>query len=499
MIEWLKKNLTEHQKTSLRRILNNFIDYNSKIIEIEQIIPNLSYDSKSKKFFLSTEGLDWNDRAKIRRTLMGCLRQIPPRTTIRLDRIKTGYYDQCLERYIFERLNRNLSNKSTCWFAKAQNNKCIGWWNPDELYGEDEKNEFINNLISLGKNIDVRDMIPNLERDKNGFIFYRSNEIYEYDDKIMKLVENIRSRGFCHSLISQPPIIFGYSKKLKNFNVISGRHRIAALKYLVSQGEVNGLKKIPCHIVEYNCSSLVVTRPYDEKCKTCEWSGVFDPGQGSHQDFFVRDGIAIMRGEKNKKGGRQKWEIISPLFREMVFEKKVLDVGAYKGLYCIKALEYGAEKATALEISEDLSNIIIQIKDKYVFNNLDVVNGNFFDPNDFKKLKKEYYGTAFYFGIIHHLLRIGIQKEILFSFDELLEKISSLVTHGVIIEYAKPKENDLKSDSLLLHAKKFSEEAFVTAMNKNFAIVQNLGKCRYKSGNPYGRFMYIGLKKVANV
>ena len=74
-----------------------------------------------------------------------------------------------------------------------------------------------------------------------------------------------------------------------------------------------------------------------------------------------------MRGKPNKKGGRQKWDLMEPVFQDMVKGKRVLDVGAHRGLYCLKDLEYGAVSATALEPSKKITPVINTKSTGYVY------------------------------------------------------------------------------------------------------------------------------------
>jgi 2-polyprenyl-3-methyl-5-hydroxy-6-metoxy-1,4-benzoquinol methylase len=274
---------------------------------------------------------------------------------------------------------------------------------------------------------------------------------------------------------------------------MTGRHRIAALRYLRSQGKMRN-KKIRCHIVDYPYESLIYTRPYTESCKNCNWGEIYDPGKGTHQDFFIREGIAMLRGHPRKKGGAQKWKLISPIFKKMVNKKSILDVGAHRGLYCIKALEYGSKEATALDPNEGHISTLTEIKDQYYLQDFSVIKGDFYEENDYKKLYKTKYDTVFFFGIIHHLLRIGIQKNILSSFDELLERISDITNYGVIIEFAMPRERDFLLTELRQYENNFTIKEFERSLKNYFPNYQNLGRCEYTSGNRFGRFMFCATK-----
>jgi 2-polyprenyl-3-methyl-5-hydroxy-6-metoxy-1,4-benzoquinol methylase len=494
MIERLKQNALEQMQAYIFNILSRFEKNSKQIEKITTEIPSLLYHKKKKHFLITDDDLGWMAREMICRKLKVHLYQMKPFNSIRLDEIKIGFFDKCLEKYIFEKLNRNFSNECTCWFSKANSMKCIGWMKSGQLSDKQNQIEFVNSLNELGKNYNFEQIIDNLEQDNEGYLFLRSNKISFSDDQVLRLTSKIESKGFKYSLSNQSPIILGYSEKSKTYNVISGIRRLAALRYLQIQKKIKSKIQIPCHLVYHNYSSFSLARPYFEDCKQCDWSGIYDPGTGTHQDFYVQDGVAHMRGKVNKKGGHQKWVRMNSVFKEMVSDKKILDVGAHRGLYCLKAIEYGATSVTALDHSNNHIDILTNFNKKYFFDDFNIIQGDFYDPTIFDKMKKDNYNTAFYFGIIHHLLRIGIQRKILFSFDELLKKISSFVSHGVIIEFAKPTEKNLEAEPLLSYKKKFDRKAFELAMNKYFFKVENLGKCNYISGNRYGRFMYVGLK-----
>ena len=73
------------------------------------------------------------------------------------------------------------------------------------------------------------------------------------------------------------------------------------------------------------------------------------------------------------------------------------------------------------------------------------------------------YDTVFFFGIIHHLLRLGIEKGILYSFDELFQRISKIAAYGVIIEFSMPREASLTLPEREPYSKAFTQDAFEEA------------------------------------
>ena len=119
--------------------------------------------------------LNWNERMSIRRNIILSLRGIPPKSKIKIDNIFPGYYDQCLERYLFQKVNQNRPHDESCWFKFAQNNKCIGWSDPNINFDTDEKSKFIDTLQHFNKSNTNCSIEENIERDNKGFIFLKSN------------------------------------------------------------------------------------------------------------------------------------------------------------------------------------------------------------------------------------------------------------------------------------------------------------------------------------
>ena len=92
--------------------------------------------------------------------------------------------------------------------------------------------------------------------------------------------------------------------------------------------------------------------------------------------------------------------------------------------------------------------------------------------------------------MIHHLLRIGISRGVLTTYDELLERISLLAGESVFIEFALPLEDTLLLEHLKDYRSGFSQERFENALGQHFADWTNLGRVRYRKG----RFLYYGRK-----
>ena len=259
---------------------NQFLKYYYKIIftnstEIERFVNKcrfVSYDNDTKMFRVNKSDLSWPQKVSVRKSCMRELKRISP-TSIKLRDISPmHYYDRCIERYIYERLCEHKENKDTCWYHDAQNNKCVGWYDPRKPFDAEGKRGFVKEkIVETEKpswNVTESD-IESFIRDDDGYVFLPSSENFDDDYKVLALVDSIQKYGFSNWISLSAPIVLGYSTTTKRYNALIGRHRIAALKYLQRQGVVNGLLEIMCHVLEYPYEALSYTRPYSDKCKRC--------------------------------------------------------------------------------------------------------------------------------------------------------------------------------------------------------------------------------------
>tara|TARA_B100001123_G_scaffold343179_1_gene389638 strand:+ start:146 stop:1075 length:930 start_codon:yes stop_codon:yes gene_type:complete len=227
------------------------------------------YDNKEKTFAINERNLTWKQKKSIRRLFMHEAHKISPRSIKLKNILDTHYYDRCLERYIHERLCGNIRNETTCWFRLAQNNMCIGWYDPQKRFDLEGKKEFVKEQALMKPSFaNITDLDP-LIREDDGYVYYLSSNIHKEDDPILTLVNNIQKHSFSNWISLSVPIVLGYSTTTKRYNAICGRHRIATLRYLQKQGMVSGQLDVMCHIVKYSFESLTPTRPYSNTCKKC--------------------------------------------------------------------------------------------------------------------------------------------------------------------------------------------------------------------------------------
>jgi hypothetical protein len=231
----------------------------------------LCYNEKQNQFNFYNEKLAKEDRFYVRKKIILKLRDVLPTTSVSLDTIKTGFYDRCLERYLFERIDKGFENEDTCWFSRASNNHCLGWIDPEIGFGKDKKIEFVSLLNKRKPLFNDISIIDFFERDAKGYVYLKSSVVYTKDYKILLLLEKLQKNQFSNIQSSATPIILGFSTTTSTYNVLSGRHRVACLKYLRNRGKISSPLKIWCHVVSYPFESLVYTRPYykNRLCSRC--------------------------------------------------------------------------------------------------------------------------------------------------------------------------------------------------------------------------------------
>lgn len=444
---------------------------------------------EGKKIVITEHDLSHGKRRELRTRFMATLRKKYPKYTMKAEDIKVGYYDKCLWRYLDQVYTSGDRPQDTCWHKYAQNNKCVDKLDKDESFNDERKKLFLKRLKMEDASLDD-DVFKKLVFDENNCIYILSDILHTKSDKVEELSARIKKRGWDKYASISTPIIIGYSCITGKHQIISGRHRIAVLKYLINQGLIRSNIKIHCHYIEYPFDTLSATRPYSEHCKQCRWDEkiVFDGN--THQDFSVAASKINILGKKAKS----KWQLIEPVSNEIFSGKTMIDIGAYRGLYCMKALEYGATKATAFEPENSFIEHLRKLKIHTAEEKLEIFKGDFYNVSDYQYLTKNTHDTALFLGIIHHLLRLGIQRNLLHSFNELISRIAHIVNYGVVIEFALPTEKSLLIPEMKEYKENFSLNNFEGALTKHFSCFKRLGKCRYSSGNKFGRFMYYAIK-----
>jgi len=230
---------------------------------------------------------------------------LPALHSIRLDELRTGYYDRCLEYYAYERLNLNRAHDETCWSRYAERTHCLGKIEPGARLDDDAKARFMermgrerrNDFIAMSiyrayrRNPEIR---RDLAVDDEGWIMFFRGDIpirplarkerarvwvrdlvkrmvrYKGNDRVLRLIRDIETHGWDSELARKPSGVLGLSRRSGRYLVITGRHRIAALKYLHSQGRIAGSTLIEYPVITYPWGAWRHGRPHPSS-PVCEW------------------------------------------------------------------------------------------------------------------------------------------------------------------------------------------------------------------------------------
>lgn len=274
-----------------------------------QIAPILKFNEIERKFEICKFDTTWEERSCIGR-LARIMRDNSPLgdiyTRLKLSDVKTGYWDKCLEHYIYERVNLELTHEQTCFVRIVQKTFFLGYIDPTRKLDKetkiqvlsslaDKKTDFIAQSIykSFRKNASL---INGLEKDADGALYFysdipirslrfkkRNREMIanllkkilrdSTKNKAIDIYRNIRQNGWDNQLSRQShPMILGFSTSNKRYFALTGRHRLAALKYLYSQGQISSSTFIDCIVIQYPWGSWLWGRPHPgiQECKFCE-------------------------------------------------------------------------------------------------------------------------------------------------------------------------------------------------------------------------------------
>ena len=257
------------------KLAYRYLNQKRALTQLLKKISSIEFDGKNRTFMIMNNEWSPVERVDCKNKLMKPLSNLYPSTSIPLDSINAGYLDRCLEHYIYQRIDMGIPNQDTCLLNNVYNNGCMGWIDPDIGFALEEKKRFLNQLSKhKAKFKNENYYLERMVRRSDGFVFERSDRVFTEDDAVLKICRNIREYGFNPGLFISTSVVIGYSTTTRYHNMIAGRHRIAALKYLVKQGELDGEMKIKCHLIKYPYESLTYIRPYNHVCQNCEQAGI---------------------------------------------------------------------------------------------------------------------------------------------------------------------------------------------------------------------------------
>jgi len=275
--------------------------------EVLALAPLLSFNEGTGAFDISEPDVTWEQIGLIGpaiRTLRNTPPPPPALSSVRLADLVTGYYDRCLEHHAFQRLNESVPHAQTCWIRYAQNTFCLGRIDPD---AELDQAAAIRFLTEMGRRADNpanasiarefrRDpgLWKALRKDRDGWLMFHADipirsvllrkRLKAYwktfvnrvtrtpeEDRVLGLVRSIEAHGWSNDLARQPSgSVLGYSRKTGRYMALTGRHRIAAARYLYSQGRLAGQTRLEVPVITYPWASWLQGRPHPDTPR-CDW------------------------------------------------------------------------------------------------------------------------------------------------------------------------------------------------------------------------------------
>jgi hypothetical protein len=291
-------NLTEAQKLYVERVCEG--------------VPFLAFNYTTGRFDVSDSVVDptWKQIPVLgRATRQLCHHRPPPPPfyAVRLDELTMGYYDRCLEYYCHERLDMNKRHEETCWARYAAKTYCLGRIDPGVEFGTEQKARFMERLAREESDNYVamsiyrayrrnRSLLKTLKKDDQGWVllhadinvaplkardrliasaksFAKRALGYPQDDRVLKVVRSIEAHGWDNDLAWTEPeggAVLGYSRTTGLYFALTGRHRIAASRYLYSQGRLAGSTLMEFPVITYAWGPWKQARPHPDS-PVCEW------------------------------------------------------------------------------------------------------------------------------------------------------------------------------------------------------------------------------------
>jgi hypothetical protein len=276
-------------------------------------IPFLSFNRTEATFDVSDEVSDpnWGQvqlvLEAVRRIRSECL-PFPPLQAVRVDQLDTGYFDRCLERYCYERLNLDIPHEETCWVRLARKTYCLGKIDPGTEFDDRAKARFLESLgrerrqdilaMSIHRAYRRDPQVRHaLRMDAEGWLMFYLGNIpltplgrvrrigaltkarikralkYRDEDRVLRVVRGIEALGWSNELAGKDRGVLGYSRATGRYFSIVGKHRIAALKYLCARGKIDGSTLVHYPVITYPWGPWLRGRPYPgvSLCERCEW------------------------------------------------------------------------------------------------------------------------------------------------------------------------------------------------------------------------------------
>lgn len=250
------------------------------INELGSLDPNVKYNNKDLVIDIVNDALSCDDYLNIYNVLIEFLESKKAPSGVfyypKADDVNLGYYANCLLVYAHDILDRSISHSDTCWAKNCLSCIELGYINSYD----DDFQTILNDFFSTADEsfYPLKRLYMNGETSKSDFVLvngwlkycggdmidashpsFRSirrklrNLIKGKNDRIINLIRNIESNGWDpDSAYGAKVGVLGFSNTENKYMVFHGKHRLVALKYLISKGVLGKDIRIEYPIIRFN-------------------------------------------------------------------------------------------------------------------------------------------------------------------------------------------------------------------------------------------------------
>ena len=212
-------------------------------------------------------------------------------SSVEVGQLYLEYYDNCLANYCRQRKDLGIQHKDTCWIKNCEDIISLGPQsfckeNVNLLYPKSRPNGLLSKFIRWCTFSMVRydedgwvflRFLPPLDFTLKGLVVRIKYWIVTFTglrgrDRVLDIVDSIIKHGWCNSRATWPhPSVLIYHRLTKKFSVHTGRHRIAAARYLYEEGRLSGNQIINAVVISVPWGAMRTGRPYPgvARCEEC--------------------------------------------------------------------------------------------------------------------------------------------------------------------------------------------------------------------------------------